>query len=338
MSKTTSSKTKTRRPTTKRSSLSSTPKAGDSKKATAKPEAAKKATPKSVATKKVMTKKPAAKPASRRKSVTKKTTVNKPVTRKAAARKPSSRKPRAKQKQLVSLPLGRFGRLSLQISQPVSNKRKASTAAQKKVTKRRETGKAVAIIMIGLSASLFFGLRVLAAPSAPPIVKSTPVPVVIKKPEEKFMPASTPTHLRIPDIAVDTTLSQVDLAPDGSIAVPSPYLTAGWYKRSPTPGQQGPSIIVGHLDNIRGLAVFWRLRELTPGQQIQVERQDGTTVTFKVDKVEQFNPDTYPTAEVYGNLNYAGLRLITCGGTFNRLTHGYDANTVVFASQVQPVL
>jgi hypothetical protein len=82
------------------------------------------------------------------------------------------------------------------------------------------------------------------------------------------------------------------------------------------------------------LAVFWRLRELTPGQQIQIDRADGTTMTFKVDEVAQYSPGSYPTAKIYGNLNYAGLRLITCGGTFNRLTRGYDANTVVFASQV----
>jgi sortase (surface protein transpeptidase) len=121
---------------------------------------------------------------------------------------------------------------------------------------------------------------------------------------------------------------------DGSMVVPADWHTAGWYEHSPTPGEIGPAVIDGHLDNVSGLAVFWRLRELTPGEFIYISRVDGTTVQFRVDSIQNYSQSNFPTKTVYGNIKYAGLRLITCGGTFNRLTHHYDQNTVVYATLV----
>lgn len=150
----------------------------------------------------------------------------------------------------------------------------------------------------------------------------------------KHYPKSQPVSISIPDIDVETSISAVGNNPDGSMVVPADWHTAGWYEHSPTPGQIGPSIIDGHLDNVSGLAVFWRLRELTPGEFIYITRADGTTVQFRVDGVQNYSQATFPTKTVYGNINYAGLRVITCGGTFNRLTHEYDQNTVVYATLV----
>ncbi|MBI4101059.1 class F sortase, partial [Candidatus Microgenomates bacterium] len=95
------------------------------------------------------------------------------------------------------------------------------------------------------------------------------------------------------------------------------------------------AIVVGHIDNYRGPAVFWKLGQLQPGDVVEIDRADGTTVKFKVEAIKQFSQDQFPTAEVYGNIDHAGLRLITCGGQFNRITRQYSDNTVVFASMVQ---
>jgi sortase (surface protein transpeptidase) len=114
--------------------------------------------------------------------------------------------------------------------------------------------------------------------------------------------------------------------------MPDGFDFAGWYQYGPTPGELGPAVVVGHVDSTQGIAIFWRLRELLPGDEIYIDRQDGTTATLKVDDIQQYSQDQFPTDKVYGNIDHAGLRLITCGGTFSTVTHHYSDNTVVYAS------
>lgn len=154
------------------------------------------------------------------------------------------------------------------------------------------------------------------------------------KPELVSLPASEPQRLIIPDIGVDSGLTAIGLNTDGTLEVPKRYDTAGFYKNGPSPGEVGPAIIVGHVSNKNGKAVFWRLSELKEGQIIEINRKDGLTAKFKVDKVQLFSQDAFPEQEVYGPINYSGLRLITCGGTYNKITHRYSHNTVVFARLV----
>ncbi len=109
----------------------------------------------------------------------------------------------------------------------------------------------------------------------------------------------------------------------------------GWYDGSPTPGELGPAVILGHVDSARsGPAVFYDLAALLPGDTIGVTRADGTTVTFRVDEVARYPKRAFPTEAVYGDLDHAGLRLITCGGDFDRSAGSYEDNIVVYASAV----
>jgi sortase (surface protein transpeptidase) len=118
---------------------------------------------------------------------------------------------------------------------------------------------------------------------------------------------------------------------DGSIEVPGPY-DVGWYNLGPTPGEVGPAVLVGHVDYVTtGPAVFWNLRNMKPNDTVQITRQDGKTVTFKVEKVASYGQDNFPTQQVYGNISYPGLRLVTCTGDFNYITHHYSDNLVVYA-------
>lgn len=151
----------------------------------------------------------------------------------------------------------------------------------------------------------------------------------------KTLPAAIPVRLQIPKIGVDTNLQQVGLQANGQMETPWDITVAAWYKYSPTPGQLGPSVIVGHLDgaNYANMAgVFYRLNELAPDDEFSVTRADGSIAKFKVNYLEQVPQNNFPTQEIYGNLQYAGIRLITCGGTFDTETNHYSDNTVVFAS------
>lgn len=187
------------------------------------------------------------------------------------------------------------------------------------------------IIAVGLVGTTHFGLQVFAMPE-PTTNPQTQQQAQAPAPVKKFMPRSNAVRLQIPAIALDTEVVTTGKATDGSIEVPYNYRIAGLYRFGPTPGEMGPAVIVGHVSNIRGPGVFRYLHKLQPGQIIKVKREDGRVATFKIDKVRDFPQNKFPTKEVYSNLNYAGLRLITCGGSFSVASQRYDKNTIVFAS------
>ncbi len=146
------------------------------------------------------------------------------------------------------------------------------------------------------------------------------------------LPRSIPTRMNIESIGLSTSLISTTVGDLGELLVPSRYDVAAWYDKSPTPGEIGPSVIVGHLNSFEGDAVFAKLSKLTPGSMITVTRADGTQANFKAEVIKEIPQDGFETDEVYGNINYAGLRLITCGGSYNFITGRYTNNTVVFAS------
>lgn len=148
------------------------------------------------------------------------------------------------------------------------------------------------------------------------------------------MVASAPAGLQIPSIGVDSELVDLGLQTDGTLEVPAEGFPAGWYTGAPTPGELGPAIIAGHVDWAGQPGVFFELRELSPGADIAVTRQDGSTARFRVTRVEQFAKEAFPTQAVYGDLDHAGLRLITCGGSFDPQMRSYVDNLVVFAELV----
>jgi hypothetical protein len=142
-----------------------------------------------------------------------------------------------------------------------------------------------------------------------------------------------PTRLAIPHIGVDSTLETLDLDDRGEITPPRDYGKAGWYGRGVVPGQPGPAVIAGHVDSTTGPAVFFRLIELRAGDEIQVYAGDRVS-TFRVNRVRSFAKTDFPTELVYGPTPLAELRLITCGGVFDRARMSYKDNVVVFATLV----
>jgi sortase (surface protein transpeptidase) len=149
------------------------------------------------------------------------------------------------------------------------------------------------------------------------------------------LPSSKPTSISVPSQNINANIIPVGQSADGSIQTPPLFdWSTGWYNNSPEPGQLGPSVIVGHVDNYKNISVFWRLRYVVAGDRIVIGRVDGSTATFAVDSVEQFDQNNFQSKQVYGNIPYAGLRLITCGGSFDKGTGSYTQNTVVFAHLV----
>lgn len=149
------------------------------------------------------------------------------------------------------------------------------------------------------------------------------------------LPPSRPVAVEIPAIGVRSPLHALGMTAARTLQVPSGsrYDEAAWYKHSATPGARGPAVLLGHVDSPdRGPSVFFELGELRRGDTIRVTRADGLIAVFTVDGVRRYPKDKFPTRLVYGDTRHAGLRLITCGGVFDRDVGHYVDNVVVFAS------
>lgn len=145
-----------------------------------------------------------------------------------------------------------------------------------------------------------------------------------------------PIGVRIERIGLDSQLISLGLTENGGLQVPAGefYDLAGWFSLGPVPGEPGAAVIAGHLDSDTAPSVFYRLGDVSPGDIVEIERADRSIVRFAVDHVGQYSKGDFPTVAVYGPTSDPELRLITCGGQFDRGSGGYDDNVVVFASRV----
>ncbi|OIK01602.1 class F sortase [Streptomyces colonosanans] len=162
---------------------------------------------------------------------------------------------------------------------------------------------------------------------------STPPPSSTSANAAHALRRSTPVRLRIPAIGVDTPVIRLGLAPDGSVQVPpiTAHDRAGWYGHSPTPGQVGPSVILGHVTvGSYGDGVFRHLAQLHQGDRITARLENGTKAAFTVSAVRTVAKADFPADDVYGDVDRPELRLITCAGP--RTGDGYRDNVIVFAT------
>jgi sortase (surface protein transpeptidase) len=143
--------------------------------------------------------------------------------------------------------------------------------------------------------------------------------------------AAVPVRLRVPVIEVDSALVRLGVDDAGALVPPSDFARAGWFAGGPAPGETGPAVIAGHVDSSEGPAVFFRLADLAPGDEVLVDRADGTTARFTVTAVDRYAKAEFPTEQVYGPTPRAELRLITCGGEFDPEVGSYRDNVVVSA-------
>ncbi|WP_239332463.1 class F sortase [Frankia sp. CiP3] len=145
---------------------------------------------------------------------------------------------------------------------------------------------------------------------------------------------SRPLFLNIPALGTAAAVGPVGLNSDGTLQVPTSWGEIGWYEYGPRPGDVGAAVLVGHYDSTTGPAVFYRLEKIKQNDLVEIKRADGTVVRFVVDRIQEVSKSAFPAADVYGTVDRPELRLITCGGDFNRKTHHYLDNVIVFAHAV----
>lgn len=163
-----------------------------------------------------------------------------------------------------------------------------------------------------------------------------PAAPAVRKPRPPAGPRSLPrsraTRLLIPYLRLDAPVMDLGLDRDRRLTAPpddDPELV-GWYRHGASPGEQGTAVAVGHLDTDSGPAVFAGLPELKRGRLVKARRADGRIAVYTVDKIKSYEKAHFPSQEVYGARGRPELRLITCGGSYDR-RKGYSGNVVVFA-------
>jgi hypothetical protein len=203
------------------------------------------------------------------------------------------------------------------------------------------------VLMLPVAAVIAGVLVLLSHPFAAPTEGTKPPPrpaAVVSAAPRVTTPAgvaalsrSTPTRLKIPSIAVNAPFTPLDMGASGQLNPPPAdnRNMVGWYEGGVAPGERGTAIVAGHLDTKTGPAVFLLLRTLKPASAVNITRQDGTVATFKVDSVETFSKADFPNHRVYDDTPDPQLRLITCGGAYDRKAQDYEDNVVVFAHLAQ---
>jgi Sortase domain len=190
---------------------------------------------------------------------------------------------------------------------------------------------ATVAVLVGLPLAVRGSGPASPVPAVPTAVAAPPSPATPSSPPQEPPVALRATDLALPTVGVRSTLVGLDVGPDGALQAPNDPAVAGWYVRGAAPGEPGPTVIAGHVDSRSGPAVFYRLDELRPGDRVEVTRSDGQVFGYRVVTVEQHPKDAFPTARVYGPTPGPELRLITCGGDFDRRSRHYRDNVVVTA-------
>ncbi|NBH12205.1 class F sortase [Amycolatopsis sp. SID8362] len=208
-----------------------------------------------------------------------------------------------------------------------------------RITSRR--GYLIALVLALLAALVVVAL-VFGGGSEPPTAQPPPARPVAVQPEPAkqdavaALPKSDPVSIDIPKIAAHSSLVPLGLNADNTIEVPpvTTPLQAGWYTYAPTPGETGPAVVLGHVDGNHQKGIFFRLKELAAGDRVSIARADGTTAVFEVTKVHQVPKKDFEGEGVYDDTPGPELRLITCGGVFDRTARNYVDNIVVYAKLV----
>lgn len=168
-------------------------------------------------------------------------------------------------------------------------------------------------------------------PVPPEATKPTPTDPGEHKEQTPSLSWAEPARVTVPRIGVQARVDPLGLNDDGGLRVPDDPWLVGWWRGGSRPGEKGPAVLVGHRDDRAGPAVFYGVGDLVPGDELVVDDENGRTATFVVTGIEQVGREAFPTDKVYGETELPELRILSCGGEYDRETGQYEDNVIVYS-------
>ena len=167
----------------------------------------------------------------------------------------------------------------------------------------------------------FGSVLTVATPAAPPATASP-------------LSRASLDRIVIPSVEIDAPIVVKGVDANGVMVAPDTAYDVAWYDFTSRPGEGSNAVFSGHVDYVNvGPAVFWRLKDLQPGDAIQIRFADGVSAEYAVSAVNTFEAATAPVDQIVGPTPNDSLTLITCAGTFNSQTRQYDQRLVVRAEK-----
>lgn len=141
-----------------------------------------------------------------------------------------------------------------------------------------------------------------------------------------------PAYLTVAAIGLRAVVLPVQ-SRDGSLAVPDDPSQVGWWDAGAAPGSPAGSVVLdGHVDTTAGPGALFRLTQLKPGDTISLTTTGQQRLTYAVTGRRIIRKAAGLPGDLFATTGAPRLVLITCGGPFNRRTHSYQDNIVVFAT------
>jgi sortase (surface protein transpeptidase) len=183
---------------------------------------------------------------------------------------------------------------------------------------------------VALAVVLASGCGTNAAPQPSQTLRMADPPATSATPSAPARTVAEPSRIRIPSIGVDARIVKVGLKANGDMETPA-FGRAGWYTEGPRPGQDGPAVVVAHVDSKSGPDVFAKLKQLKRGGTILVTDKQGKVHEFVAGRKQQTDKTALPVKAIWGETDGPALRLITCGGDFDKASGHYVSNVIVWA-------
>jgi len=144
---------------------------------------------------------------------------------------------------------------------------------------------------------------------------------------------AAPAVIDIPSIGTHAQIVPLGEDDDGTMQSPSDPDTVGWYNLGTGIGAPGNALLDGHVDWGGRLRVFGLLRELAPGDPIQITDANGNVLTYSVTWTRLYDANSAPVDQIFEQTPDEQITLITCGGAFDRSAHMYVSRWVVRAAR-----
>lgn len=156
---------------------------------------------------------------------------------------------------------------------------------------------------------------------------------------EYTVPPGNPRYLSIEKLGViNSRVLPIGVTSTGELDTPANIFDVGWYIESAAPGEGGVSVIDGHNGGPTKVGVFKYLPELVKGDQITIERGDGTKYTYEV-----YDNITVPLSEADKQMakieqtpvaGKESITLITCTGDWSQAQQTYLSRQFLRAIRV----